>query len=96
MPASESKGYNIRVEKENAAELKTVEKMMWIYCHDKHGGKKLCADCGGLLSYAANRLRLCPHHPKPACKNCPGLKRCLPPFALALLHLPPFALLLHR
>ena len=73
MPPAESKHitYNIRVEKKNAAELKTIGKMMAIYCHDRHGGKELCADCAGLLAYAADRLRLCPHPPNPACKNCP-------------------------
>lgn len=71
MPPAESKRYNIRVEKKNEEELKTIGIMMGIYCRDKHGGKPLCADCAELLAYAEKRLSLCPHHPKPACKDCP-------------------------
>lgn len=71
MPPAESKRYNIRVDRKNEEELKTIGIMMGIYCHDKHGGKKLCGDCAELLAYAEKRLNLCPHHPKPACKNCP-------------------------
>lgn len=55
----------------NEEELKTIEIMMGIYCQDKHGGKKLCGACAELLAYAEKRLSLCPHHPKPSCKNCP-------------------------
>ncbi len=58
------------MEKETKEELATIEIMLGIYCRDKHGGKALCAACSGLLSYAALRLQKCPHHPKPACKNC--------------------------
>ncbi len=76
MPPAESKRaaaftYNITVRKDLEEELKTIELMVGLYCLDKHGGKKLCADCAGLLAYAEKRLGLCPHQPKPACKNCP-------------------------
>lgn len=30
----------------------------------------LCKDCIDLMDYSANRRRLCPLDPKPACKNC--------------------------
>lgn len=31
----------------------------------------LCGDCAKLLRYAASMRLICPHDPKPACKNCP-------------------------
>lgn len=54
-----------------SAELKTLEKMLEIYCRARHGGRPLCAGCRELLDYASARLRLCPRSPKPACKDCP-------------------------
>ena len=54
-----------------ARELGTLEKMLEIFCRGSHGGGDLCPDCRELLLYAAGRLAKCPHHPKPACKNCP-------------------------
>lgn len=59
------------MKKDLEAELRTIGLMLGIYCHDKHGGTKLCAACSELLSYAALRLEKCPHDPKPACKDCP-------------------------
>ncbi|MDD5209901.1 MAG: nitrous oxide-stimulated promoter family protein [Elusimicrobiales bacterium] len=59
------------MEKDLEAELRTIELMLAIYCRGKHGGKTLCAGCAELLAYAEVRLAKCPHHPKPACKNCP-------------------------
>ena len=51
-------------------EIETLEKMVGLYCRGRHGGKELCASCAELLAYAAARLAKCPHHPKPACKDC--------------------------
>jgi len=49
-----------------------VEQFIHIYCQGKHRTPKgtLCPDCGDLLSYSLDRLRLCPQNPKPACKHC--------------------------
>jgi hypothetical protein len=52
------------------AELETLEKMLQLYCRAAHGGRPLCAGCRELLAYSSERLRLCPHDPKPACKDC--------------------------
>lgn len=54
-----------------AIELETFERMLDIYCARVHARPGLCGDCDELLLYAAGRLAKCPHHPKPACKNCP-------------------------
>lgn len=54
-----------------ALEMETLERMLDIYCSRTHSRRELCADCDALLLYAAGRLAKCPHHPKPACKNCP-------------------------
>jgi hypothetical protein len=53
-------------------ERKTVEAMIRLACRDRHGTKdELCADCAGLLSYAAKRLEKCPFGAnKPTCANC--------------------------
>ncbi|OEF98149.1 nitrous oxide-stimulated promoter family protein [Desulfuribacillus alkaliarsenatis] len=53
-------------------ELETIEKMIYIYCKDKHGtGGILCSDCHNLLEYARKRLHMCPHgESKPVCGNC--------------------------
>ncbi len=39
-------------------ELKTIHKMLSIYCHDMHGSTrgKLCPTCRQLLEYAGQRL----------------------------------------
>ena len=53
-------------------EIKTIKAMIGIYCHKKHKAKGLCADCRGLLAYAVDRLKKCPHgEDKPQCKHCP-------------------------
>lgn len=54
-------------------ELKTVEKMLSIYCRDKHDGQAtLCPKCRQLLEYAENRLDKCPYgEDKPVCARCP-------------------------
>jgi hypothetical protein len=54
-------------------EERTLEKMMEIYCKDKHrcllSG---CAECSELLSYARERLARCPlGKQKPVCAKCP-------------------------
>lgn len=56
-----------------ARERKTIEKMAYLYCQEKHGSPKgtLCADCQELRDYAFERLRRCPfQEQKPTCANC--------------------------
>lgn len=55
-----------------AREYRTIEAMMRIYCHKKHGARRqLCADCQELLDYAALRLEKCPfQEEKSTCVNC--------------------------
>jgi len=54
-----------------AREKKTVEVMVTIYCHAKHGGVEFCRECDELLSYCNKRLDLCPFkEEKPTCLNC--------------------------
>lgn len=50
-----------------------LEQFIRIYCEGKHRTPKgtLCPECADLLAYAEQRLRRCPHDPKPACKHCP-------------------------
>jgi len=53
-------------------ELKTIGKMVEIYCraHHRHSGT-LCPECLGLLAYAQNRLEKCPFgEDKPVCSQC--------------------------
>jgi predicted amidophosphoribosyltransferase len=54
-------------------ELKTIEAMVDMYCHDKHGtGRELCQECAALMDYAAERLEKCPfQEEKTTCVNCP-------------------------
>jgi len=33
---------------------------------------QLCEECGRLLLYAVGKRIICPHDPKPSCKNCPS------------------------
>jgi hypothetical protein len=40
-------------------EQRTIEAMLGIYCHDHHGGDRLCDECDGLLRYARQRLDNC-------------------------------------
>lgn len=57
-----------------AREARTIEAMVVIYCHDKHGtrGEALCDDCQALLSYAGLRLNKCPYQEnKTTCAKCP-------------------------
>ncbi|MDI6688312.1 MAG: nitrous oxide-stimulated promoter family protein [Desulfobacterales bacterium] len=54
-------------------ESKTVEVMIEIFCHGKHGNKKgLCPECRELLDYAVQRLEKCPFQEnKRTCAKCP-------------------------
>jgi len=54
-------------------ELKTINKMLSIYCHDMHGGNQgqLCSECQQILDYAGQRLDKCPYgENKPVCSQC--------------------------
>jgi hypothetical protein len=51
-------------------EMELLEKMVSLFCREKHGGKDLCVPCSDLLLFAAGRLAKCPHHPKPSCRGC--------------------------
>jgi hypothetical protein len=55
-------------------ERRTIEKMIGIYCRDRHRTKpdELCNDCRDLLDYAMLRLTHCPFQEgKTTCGNCP-------------------------
>ncbi|MEA5085166.1 hypothetical protein SDC9_186379 [bioreactor metagenome] len=53
-------------------EKKMVQCMVEIYCHAKHGKKKmLCEDCNNLLEYAFKRIDNCQFmETKTFCNNC--------------------------
>jgi hypothetical protein len=53
-------------------EARTIEAMVHINCHRKHGTRReLCADCQALLEYALVRLEKCPfQEEKSTCVNC--------------------------
>jgi hypothetical protein len=61
-------------------EKKTIDAMLGIYCHAKHGPSQalpggsfagLCDHCCALQEYAHQRLDACPFHDnKPACNKC--------------------------
>ncbi len=54
------------------SELRTVEKMVRLYCRHKEGNASLCAECRALLDYAAQRLNRCRFGAaKPTCRQCP-------------------------
>jgi hypothetical protein len=66
----ELKNQHIRMTRE----ARTIEAMVLIYCHDKHGtrGESLCAECQSLLTYAGARLDKCPYQEgKTTCVKCP-------------------------
>jgi len=54
-------------------EIRTVRKMIGIYCRGHHGsGKALCEECRELSAYAEQRAEKCPFgEEKPACSRCP-------------------------
>ena len=53
-------------------EARTIEAMVQITCHAKHGTKReLCSECQELLDYALLRLEKCPFQElKSTCVNC--------------------------
>ncbi|MDD4802756.1 MAG: nitrous oxide-stimulated promoter family protein [Syntrophomonas sp.] len=54
-------------------ELKTMDKMISLYCRDIHGSRQeqLCPECQKLLDYAGQRLDKCPFgENKPVCAQC--------------------------
>jgi hypothetical protein len=54
-------------------EAKTLDTMLEIYCHDKHGSQsgELCAECAGLSQYARQRIEKCFYGDmKPVCSKC--------------------------
>jgi len=53
-------------------EQKTVEVMVAIYCHGRHGTRDdLCPECSELREYARRSLERCPfREKKPTCANC--------------------------
>ncbi len=55
-------------------EMRTISRMVRIYCRDHHGGPPdgTCSDCAAFLVYAERRLVKCPYGAdKPTCSNCP-------------------------
>jgi len=54
-------------------EWRTIQAMVRLYCRAHHaGGRELCAECQGLLAYAAVRLERCRFGAeKPTCARCP-------------------------
>ncbi len=53
-------------------EARTIEAMIYIYCHGRHETQSgLCEECDELLNYARQRLHKCPFGTdKPTCANC--------------------------
>ena len=54
-------------------EKETLEKMIRLYCREKHNNPEgLCQECSALREYALQRLERCPWgENKPTCANCP-------------------------
>ncbi|MEP7379437.1 MAG: nitrous oxide-stimulated promoter family protein [Chloroflexota bacterium] len=54
-------------------ERRTIECMIEIFCHGKHGtGGEVCPDCVALHAYAIERLERCVFGAdKPTCRRCP-------------------------
>ncbi|MEN6390394.1 MAG: nitrous oxide-stimulated promoter family protein [Syntrophomonas sp.] len=54
-------------------EAQTLDIMLKIYCHDKHGSQPgaLCAECTSLSQYAHQRIEKCFYgDSKPVCSKC--------------------------
>lgn len=52
-------------------EMVIVEKMIRLYCRNKHNNADMCDDCLQIRNYAFERLTKCPFGDnKSACKNC--------------------------
>lgn len=46
--------------------------MVAIWCRDRHGHDRPCAQCSSFLAYAEQRLARCPYGDrKPTCARCP-------------------------
>lgn len=59
------------MKRNKSAEYAALLAMLRLYCRGRHGrADGLCEDCRELASYSAERLRLCPMDPKPACRDC--------------------------
>ena len=57
-----------------AREARTIEAMITIYCHGRHGtrGHEWCSECTTLAAYAGLRLEKCPYQEhKTTCTKCP-------------------------
>jgi predicted amidophosphoribosyltransferase len=54
-------------------ERRTVEVMIDLQCHDRHGTSNgLCPECDALRDYARERLKMCPYQEgKTTCAKCP-------------------------
>ena len=54
-------------------EHRTMQKMVAIYCADRHADSETpCPECEAFLDYAEVRLDKCPYGAeKPTCANCP-------------------------
>jgi hypothetical protein len=54
-------------------EIKTVERMIDLYCRHQHGSTDhLCPECLDLFGYVSKRLEKCPFkNNKPSCSKCP-------------------------
>jgi hypothetical protein len=57
-------------------EFRTMERMVDIWCRDKHGADPRhagpCPECREFLAYARRRLEKCPYgEDKPTCAKCP-------------------------
>ena len=60
---------DIQTKREQEKEM--VSWMIELYCHKKHGGKNLCAECTELTEYARTRSDKCPFmETKTFCSNC--------------------------
>ena len=61
------------IDKKRMYELKTVRRMIEIYCEGYHGVRKgdLCEACQELMTYAKLRVQHCPHmETKTFCSMC--------------------------
>ncbi len=52
-------------------EVRIIDNMISLYCHDNHGSSDLCESCRELNDYALKRLISCPFEKdKPVCSKC--------------------------
>lgn len=53
-------------------EVRTVQRMIGLYCRHHHGVRGLCGECRKLADYAEMRIGKCPYgEEKPTCGRCP-------------------------